>query len=167
MRILFLVHRLPYPPDKGDKIRSFWELRTLAENHEVDLFCFYDDQNDKAYVDELHRYCRECYVEPISKFRSRVRALSSVLRGQPLSTAFFFSPTMARRVDEALRSRHYDLILVFSSSMAQYANHWPNLPRVLDLVDVDSDKWAQYSSYSRGPVSWLWKLESRRLLRYE
>lgn len=167
MRILFLAHRLPYPPNKGDKIRSFWELRTLALSHEVDLFCFCDDKKDKSYVEELRRYCHECYVEPISKLRAGALALSGVFRKQPLSIAYFFSETMARRINSAIQSRSYELVLVFSSTMAQYVEQWPDLPRVLDLVDVDSDKWAQYSSSTRGPLSWLWNLESRRLARYE
>lgn len=167
MRILFLAHRLPYPPNKGDKIRSFWELRTLAHEHEVDLFCFCDDKNDRAYIDELHCYCREWYVESIGRFRGASSALCGLLRGEPLSTTYFFSRTMAHRISGALRSRTYDLVLVFSSSMAQYVEDWRDLPKLLDLVDVDSDKWAQYSSSTRGPLSWLWRLESRRLQNYE
>jgi sugar transferase (PEP-CTERM/EpsH1 system associated) len=167
MRILFLAHRLPYPPNKGDKIRSFWELKTLSERHEVDLFCFYDDPRDKSQIPNLRSYCHTCYAEPIDVFGSRIRAMSALARGMPFSTAFFYSAGMARRIAEAVRSRTYDLIFVFGSSMAQYTDPWPRLPRIIDLVDVDSDKWEQYSRHSWGPISELWKLESRRLAAYE
>jgi len=163
MRILFLAHRLPYPPNKGDKIRSFWELTTLSKRHELDLFCFYDDPQDKFQIANLRNYCHTCYAEPISVLGSRIRAFSALIGGRPFSTAFFHSRTMARRVAEAVRSRSYDLVFVFGSSMAHYAEPWPHLPRILDLVDVDSDKWTQYSGHSHVPLSWLWKLEGRRL----
>jgi sugar transferase (PEP-CTERM/EpsH1 system associated) len=167
MRILFLAHRLPYPPNKGDKIRSFWELSTLSKRHDVDLFCFYDDPKDSSEIENLRSYCDSCYAEPIDVIGSRLRAVSALVGGRSFSTSFFFSSTMTKRVAEAVHTRSYDLVFVFGSSMAQYAEPWPNLPRILDLVDVDSDKWTQYSSYSRGPLSWLWLLEGRRLGQYE
>lgn len=167
MRILFLAHRVPYPPNKGDKIRSFWELKTLSERHQVDLFCFYDDPQDRFQVDPLRKYCRSLYLEPISVTRSRFLAATAVVRGRSFSTAFFYSRKMAEQVARAVRSRSYDLAFVFGSTMAQYTEPWRDLPRIVDLVDVDSDKWAQFSNYSRAPLSWLWNLEGRRLKNYE
>jgi len=167
MRILFLAHRLPYPPTKGDKIRSFWQLRTLQQRHEVDLFCFYDDPGDRHQLTNVHAYCHSCYAERVSVFQSRIRAAAALLRGQCFSAAFFWSSSMARRIAEAVATRRYDLIFVFGSSMAQYAAPWPCLPRILDMVDVDSDKWAQYGDYKHGLLSRLWKLEGCRLATYE
>jgi len=167
MRILFLAHRLPYPPDKGDKIRSFWELTTLSKRHEVDLFCFYDDPQDRFQIENVRKYCNSCYAEPISVLGSRTRALSALVRGRPFSTAFYYSATLARRVAQAVRSRPYDLLFVFGSSMAQYVGAFPHLPRILDLVDVDSDKWVQYCRRSHPPLSWIWGLEGRRLATCE
>jgi len=167
MRILFLAHRLPYPPNKGDKIRSFWELSTLAERHEIDLFCFYDDPADKLQIPNLQQYCQSCYAEPISSLGSRIRAGWALACGRPLSKGFFRTSSMARRVAQAVRSRWYDLVFVFGSGMAQYAEPWTHLPRILDLVDVDSDKWLQYSHHKAGLASLLWKIEAARLERYE
>ncbi len=167
MQILFLAHRLPYPPNKGEKIRAFWELRMLAENHDVDLFCFYDDRQDARHIEDLRRFCRSCYAEPISLFGSRAKALWRLIQGRSFSPGFFHSTTMAKRIAEAVRSRSYDLIFVFSSAMAQYGESWPHLPGILDLVDVDSDKWFQYASRTRGLRSWLWKREGCRLAEYE
>jgi len=66
MRILFLAHRLPYPPNKGNKIRSFSELAALSQHHEVDLFCFYDQVEDSQYFADVRQYCRSLYAEKIS-----------------------------------------------------------------------------------------------------
>ncbi len=167
MRILFLAHRLPYPPNKGEKIRAFWELRALAKRHVVDLFCFVDDDRDKAHIRDLRRYCNSQYVEPLSRLAGRARALSGFARGRSFTPAYFCSPTMANRIAEAMRSRSYDMIFAFSAAMAQYAQPWPDLPKILDLVDVDSDKWDQYARHSSRPASWLWRIEGRRLGQYE
>jgi len=166
MRILFLAHRLPYPPNKGDKIRSFRELEALACRHEVDLFCFYDQPEDTQYFPIVRQYCRDFYAEKISWWRSRVQASLAYASGSPFTTAFYHSPKMTQRVRKARTERKYELIFVFSSSMAQYVDD-ASETRVLDMVDVDSDKWNQYADYTRPPASWLWGAEGRRLAKYE
>jgi sugar transferase (PEP-CTERM/EpsH1 system associated) len=167
MRILFLAHRLPYPPDKGDKIRSFRELEAMTRHHEVDLFCFYDQSEDCAYFPDVRRYCRELYAEQISWLRSRGRAALACASQRSFTTAFFHSPTMARHIREAASERNYDLVFVYGSSMAPYTDKISRLPRILDMVDVDSDKWSQYARHSRRPVSSLWSAEARRLSECE
>lgn len=167
MRILFIAHRVPYPPNKGDKLRAFWELRELSRQHTVDLFCFCDDPEDKKYVHELSQYCNSYYLEDLSFLRSRVQSLTALMRGQPFTLAFFHSPRMAKQIDAALHSGLYDRIVVFSSSMAKYAEAAQNVPRILDLVDVDSDKWLQYAQNSSWPLSWLWRREAKLLGEYE
>src|SRR5271165_5472681 len=167
MRILFLAHRTPFPPNKGEKLRAFWQLRTLAKRHEVDLFCFYDDPDDEPHLAQLGHYCRHYYAEKLSYFWSRTRAMWALLRGRPFSTGFFSSRTMARRIQSALHERNYDRIFVFSSSMAGYVEAQPGVAKIVDLVDVDSDKWRQYAERSRWPWSWILLLEARRLAEYE
>jgi sugar transferase (PEP-CTERM/EpsH1 system associated) len=163
MRILFLAHRLPYPPNKGDKVRSFHELNALSQQHEVDLFCFYDQPEDREYFANVRNYCREFYAERISWIRSRFQALLALCLGRPFTPAVFHSPTMARRIQGALRSRNYDLIFLFSSAMAPYVESVSHIPRILDMVDVDSDKWIQYAAQVGPPASWVWRAEGRRL----
>jgi sugar transferase (PEP-CTERM/EpsH1 system associated) len=148
-------------------MRSFWELRTLAQTHEVDLFCFYDDQKDERYFGQLQHYCNHYYVERVSFVLSCVRALWALLRGRPFSTAFFYSRRMSRQLQSALRIRHYDRIFVFSSSMASYVEASRTTPRILDFVDVDSDKWRQYADRKSRLWSWVFRLEAKRLAAYE
>jgi sugar transferase (PEP-CTERM/EpsH1 system associated) len=167
MRILFLVHRVPYPPNKGDKIRALWELQTLSREHKVDLFCFYDHEEDRDSIEQLRSYCDDCYAEPLSWWGSRWRALLAAATGKPFSPAYFYSRTMARRIKQAIATRGYDVVLVFSSSMAQYVEAEPALPRVIDMVDVDSAKWADYAHSGPSLLRWLWRQEGRLLSDYE
>jgi sugar transferase (PEP-CTERM/EpsH1 system associated) len=167
MRILFLAHRLPYPPNKGDKVRSFWELQQLSDRHEVDLFCFYDDPNDERFLPALRNWCREVYAERISPWRSRFRCLAALLLGKPFTPAYFHSRTMAQQVRQALASRKYDIIFVFSSSMAPYVERSTSRARILDMVDVDSEKWEQFAAWQSWPISWIWRCEAERLAKLE
>jgi polysaccharide biosynthesis protein PslH len=167
VRVLFLAHRLPYPPNKGDKIRSFWELRYLAAAHEVDLFCFYDDRDDERFLEPARQFCTNLYAEKLSWWKSRFQSGLALLRGRPISPAYFYSRTMQQKVKNAVSSRNYDLVFVYSSSMIQYVPSSSLGPRVLDMVDVDSDKWAQYGQQNRNVLSWIWRLEARRLAELE
>jgi sugar transferase (PEP-CTERM/EpsH1 system associated) len=167
MNILYLAHRVPYPPNKGDKIRALWEIKSLSANHNIDLFTFYDHEEDRDSVAALKEYCRECYVEPLSWFSSRARAITAVLQRKPFSLAYFRSPRMVRRVRQALATRHYDVILCFGSGMAGYVDLQCSVPCVLDMVDVDSAKWAEYARSSSPLLRRLWRQEGELLAAYE
>src|SRR6185437_6484988 len=102
----------------------------------------------------------------ISPFRARLRAANALLMGRPFSLGYFDSPSMHRRIGEAVQGQNYDLIFIFCTSMAQYLPQ-TRTPAVLDMVDVDSDKWAQYAEQRRSPASPVWRLEAKRLSRFE
>ena len=167
MRILYLCHRIPYPPDKGDKIRAFHQLRALSERHEVDVFTLVDDEADLAGQSALAAYCRKLTVARIHSKLARLRALPFLLTNAPLTIPYFYSSKLATEVMEALRRRTYDRIFVYCSAMAQYVAHARGIPVVTDLVDVDSDKWTQYAAARRFPFSALFRREGRLLSDYE
>jgi sugar transferase (PEP-CTERM/EpsH1 system associated) len=167
MKILYLAHRVPYPPNKGDKIRALWEIKSLSSQHQIDLLCFYDHDEDRDSIEALRQYCGECYVERLSWWRSRFQSLVAAMRGKPFSLAYFYSRTMALKVKEFLAAHDYDLVIVFGSAMASYVDGEAGIPRVLDMVDVDSAKWAEYAINAPGPLRWLWRQEARVLAAYE
>src|SRR5207248_836307 len=105
---------------KGDKIRSFWILQTLAREHQVDLFCFYDDPQDQQYIGKLQELCGIVYAESLKPVSARFGALAALVSGRPFTLGYFYSDSMRRRVAEALENKKYDLIFTYCSSMAQY-----------------------------------------------
>jgi sugar transferase (PEP-CTERM/EpsH1 system associated) len=165
LRILFLCHRLPYPPDKGEKIRAFHEIRALAQRHRVTLLALADSEiPDLAPLEVM---CERVEVFPMSRPAGYVRAALGSLRPRPLTLSFFESEELAARVRELARSERFDVTVVYSSSMAPYAALAPDVPAVLDMVDVDSAKWAQYARFAPLPLRPVYALEARRLRRYE
>jgi len=167
MKILFLAHRLPYPPNKGEKIRAFHELTFLGQRHAVDLFCFADSLEEARDQGALKSVCRCLYVErrtSVSRARGMVRSL---LCGEPLSCGFFFSRKFQAQVHRAIEQNTYDVIFVYCSSMTQYIPDPPSIPVVVDFVDIDSAKWAQYAQRAKTPLSWVFSREARELARLE
>ena len=165
--ILYLVHRLPYPPNKGDKVRSYHLLKHLARQHRVFLGTFIDDPEDEAHVDTVRSLCVDLHVSRLNPRLATLRSLNALLSGEPLTLRYYRSAGLADWVNRTCRTHHIDIAVIFSSSMAQYVKNLQRLPVLIDFVDVDSAKWTQYASRHRWPLSWLYRREGRLLLNYE
>lgn len=167
MKVLYLCHRIPYPPDKGDKIRAFHELRAIAARHEVDLFTLADDPADLERQTPLRNFCRDVTVSRVHPRVARLRSLPYLLTRTPLTIPYFASADLHRKVRAALAQRSYDRIFVYCSAMFQYVDADSRIPVITDLVDVDSDKWAQYATFTKPPFSTVYHREAVALRRYE
>ena len=142
--ILFLAHRIPFPPDRGDKIRSHHILKALAALAPVHVACLADNAQDMAHEAELAAVAAcHCLVR---RRGSLVGAgLSAMLSGRPISLAAFASTRLARYVKQVLATRPITTIFVFSGQMAQYVPASFQGRVVMDFVDVDSAKFGQYA----------------------
>ncbi len=165
--LLYLVHRLPYPPNKGDKVRSYHLLKHLAARHRVFLGTFVDDPDDEQYVDTVSALCAGIHVVKLEPRIARLKSLRGLLDGSPLSLAYYDDAGLRRWVADISARQTIDATVVFSSAVAQYALALPQMPMVVDFVDVDSSKWAQYAAAHRWPLSWLYRREAVRLLAFE
>lgn len=167
--LLYLCHRIPYPPDKGDKIRSYHLLRYLAEHYTVSLGCFSDDPEDRQHIPYLQTLCCEVLCLPLDPLISRIKSLKGLLKGEPITLPYYADAGMKKWVRSQLVERNIKRCMVFSSAMAQYLTDVCKKDRriVVDLVDVDSDKWRQYSITKSFPVNWLYRREADKLLEFE
>jgi len=165
--LLYLVHRLPYPPNKGDKVRSYHLLRHLARQHRVFLGTFVDDAEDWPFVDQLKEWCTEVRAVSLRPRLARLASSRGLLSGEALSLPYYRSAELHDWVRELSGRVRLDASVVFSSTMAQYAEALPGLPMLVDFVDVDSAKWSEYARTHRGPLSWVYGREGRKLLAYE
>ena len=165
MQILALVHRVPYPPDKGEKIRAFHELDHLYRSgHTLDLVTFADTPEDAQGHPELSRRCRRVEIVRKNPLASRARSPLALPRGNPLSVGYFKSYRAEYTVRRWLDDTRYDAVFCYSSPMAEYvrhlsAGHGP--ARIMDLVDVDSEKWKQYAQESTLPMKAVYGLEAK------
>ena len=183
--LLFLSHRIPYPPDKGDKIRAWHIFRHLARRFRVHLGCLLDDPDDAARVAELRPFCADLACIQIDPRMQRLKALLRVRPGQPLTLGYFHDARLQRWVDATLARHAIRHIFVYSSAVAHYVMRPPashtalqddntrretarqDVVRVLDMVDVDSSKWSAYAPTAGWPARAVYAREGRTLLAFE
>ncbi|MFA9439042.1 TIGR03087 family PEP-CTERM/XrtA system glycosyltransferase [Uliginosibacterium sp. sgz301328] len=165
--LLYLVHRIPFPPNKGDKVRSHNLLRHLARNYRVFLGTFIDDDDDWQHVGALQAWCEEVEVIGLSPRLARLRSLAGLFGSEALSLPYYRSARLQAWVSRVMAEHDIRRVVVFSSSMAQYAPQADGVRCVVDFVDVDSAKWSRYADDHRGALAWLYRREGRRLAEFE
>ncbi|MCL2524236.1 MAG: TIGR03087 family PEP-CTERM/XrtA system glycosyltransferase [Betaproteobacteria bacterium] len=165
--ILYLVHRLPYPPNKGDKVRSYHLLRHLLKSHRVFLGTFIDDPEDAEHVSILQKKCAGLHIARLHPSLAKLRSLNGLLVGEPLTLRYYRDSGLQDWVDNICSTGVIDAAVVFSSAMAQYVEDKTRLQVLVDFVDVDSAKWTQYAPRHHWPMSWIYRREGRLLLDYE
>ncbi len=164
--ILFLAHRVPFPPDRGDKMRSYHLLRHLAGLARVHLATFADDAADIAHADALRPLVGSLHVE--QRARSTAAAATVALAsGRPVSLAAFDSPGMRAAVAALLADEPIDTVFAFSGQMAQFVPSVGDFRFVMDFVDVDSAKFGDYARAASPPLRWLHRREERLLAAFE
>ena len=166
-KLLYICHRIPYPPNKGDKIRSYNFLKFLSEKYDVYLAFLIDYKDDIQYITEVAKHSKEIAFDVIDLRRQLISGLTALSRQTPLSVGYFHSKKLQSHIHTWLDEHNFKAVLVFSSSMAQYVLTVPGLKKVMDFCDVDSEKWYQYARDTKPPLSWLYKTEGRLLRRYE
>ena len=167
--LLFLCHRIPYPPDKGDKVRSYRWLQELLQHFHVHLGAFIDDPADWAHVAQLRERCASSLFLPLARNVATCRSTSGFLSGTALTIPYYRDARMRRWALACRVSHGIEHVLVFSSAMGQYAENssWSSVRRVIDFVDVDSDKWRQYAHRKRWPAALIFRREAKRLAEAE
>jgi len=167
--LLFLCHRIPFPPNKGDKIRSYHLLRYLSAHYRIYLGAFVDDPEDWVYADRLEEFCQEVHLVRLNPKLARIKSLWALCSGQPLSLPYYSNGKMSRWVDSVNCSADIQRVVIYSAVMAQYVAgaKCRASKKIADLVDVDSEKWREYSQQKAFPINWIYRLEGTRLLKFE
>ena len=168
--LLFISHRIPYPPTKGDKIRSFHLLQFLLSHYRVHLGTFIDNPDDWQYVSDMEQMVNgESFFVGLNPRLAKIRSLSGLITGDALTFPYYKNKKMSRWVDNILATNKIDIIVVFSAALAQFVlgENACSARRVIDFVDVDSDKWRQYAKNERGFNRWIYNREGEKLLARE
>jgi len=168
--ILFLAHRIPFPPDRGDKIRSWHLLRHLATLGRVHLACFADDEADAAHLPALRAALGDRLGEAHVEIRTRGKAIAgarALIEGRPVSLTLFDSDRLRAFVAGMLARDSVGTIFAFSGQMGQFVPKQPRQRFVMDFGDVDSAKFAQYGEEGAGPMRWVNRREAAKLFDFE
>nr|WP_294557517.1 TIGR03087 family PEP-CTERM/XrtA system glycosyltransferase [uncultured Rhodopila sp.] len=167
--LLFLTQRIPYPPIKGEKIRPLQILGHLRQSYDVHLGCLVDDPRDLEHVPTIQAMCADSYFAPIDRRRARITCLRGLLTNEPLSVTFYRDRGLAGWVRRVLLDVKPEAIFVCSSNMAPYVLDLRGRESVclVDLADVDSEKWRAYAESGSFPMKHVHAREWRRVAALE
>jgi sugar transferase (PEP-CTERM/EpsH1 system associated) len=171
LKILLLAHRIPFPPNKGEKIRTYHQLKFLHEQgHQIYVICPFEDEEELQHFQELNnRHCEQVVGQELA--HKGVRFARGLLTGKALSVSNFYHDGMQQQVDNLLKAHQFDALLCTASSMAEYvfkADNQPALPPLfMDFMDLDSDKWRQYADQASIPMKWIYQRESKLVATFE
>ena len=166
LNILFLTHRLPYPPDRGDRIRSYNLIRYLAPRHRLHLASVVDGPTPPDHVRHLETLCASVDVARVRPLSRQLSALCYLPTTTPLTLPLFASRALKAAISRRLRDHPIDLIFIYSSAMAQYVR-FSHAPKVIDFIDADSQKWFDYARSASWPTKAIYWREGSLLRRYE
>lgn len=169
MRILALTHRLPYAPNRGDRIRSFHLLKNMSKYAEVHLVSLAHDEHEANQAGALADLVASVDVARVPAWRNRVAAVPRLLGERPLTHMLLDSPAIRPALDRLVAGARPDLVFAYGSGMARFAFEPPlaDMPCVVDLVDVDSAKWEVLAESAPALLSRLYRREARVLGRFE
>ena len=169
MRILMLTHRLPFPPNKGERLRAYHMIREMARWAEVDLVSFVDNAEEAACASHLADCVQHRMTIERPHLRNLMRGAAALATTTPLTHVLLDAPGARHAIGRLVAERRPDVVFAFCSGMARFAVEPPlrGLPLVVDMVDVDSKKWAGFARASRPPLSWIYRREALYLARFE
>jgi polysaccharide biosynthesis protein PslH len=167
MRILCLTSRLPYPPDRGDRLRAYHILRHLGQEHELTLVSFIRREAERDHIQHLGAFCRDVRVVHQGGLGSAVTTGLNLWRSEPLQTLYYRSSAMQRQIDALLANNGFQAAYIHLFRMAPYLTDHRELYRIVDLTDVISQEVARSLPYRSRPWRLIYTLERPRIERYE
>ena len=165
MTVLVLTHRLPFPPNRGDRVRAYHLVRCLQQHAEVRVVSLVHDRGEAAAAAELERMGIRTWTAHVPRFRNLLRGAAALGGNAALTHVLLDSPEIHDAIRDAVTDGAPDVVLAYCSGMARFALEPPlrDLPLIVDFVDVDSAKWSDFARMSRHPRRFVYQRESHRL----
>lgn len=168
MNILYVCHRFPFPAKDGSRVRSFNIIRHFRQQgHKVWVSSIVRDEQEELQGQGIKEYCHDYRMARTNEWVQKVRMVSRLLTTEPSSMGYFYSAAMKKQINQLLSEQDFDLIYVHCSSVAGYVSHVNHIPKILDFVDMDSQKWLSFTDFKSFPINLGYWLEGTKLERAE
>lgn len=167
MKLFILLSRVPYPLEKGDKLRAFNQIKELSKKHQIILFALNDDKLDDKALRELKKYCEAISIVNFSKFTIFFNLIRAFFNGNPMQVGYFYFSKAQKKVDELIKKHKPDHIYCQLIRTAEYIKKFPHIPKTLDYMDVFSKGIERRISSDSFCLKPFLVMEYRRLLKYE
>lgn len=169
LNVLFLTHRLPYAPNRGDRVRAYYLLRLLHQYARVTVVSLVHDEDEARQAGTLAAVASAVHVVQVPRLRNLARTALGLLSHRPSTHAMLDAPTLAEVIATAAKAARPDVVVAYCSGMARlgFLPILRDVPMILDMVDVDSAKWADLAHVTGWPLSWIYRREARTLRAFE
>ncbi len=167
MKLLVLLSRVPYPLEKGDKLRAYHLVRRLARRNEVYLFCLSDTRTAPEHIEHLHQFCKHIEVVHIPRWAILIKLITAIFSRLPFQVAYFHHGAAQERIDRVIRDWKPDHVFCQLVRTTEYVRNHYSLPKTLDYMDTLSKGMERRTETSPFYLRPLLKTETRRLIRYE
>jgi sugar transferase (PEP-CTERM/EpsH1 system associated) len=169
VRILFLAHRLPYAPNRGDRVRAYHLLRYLSTFADVDVIALTHDEEEAAHAHDLASVSSTTRVVPVARAANLVRSALAWPTRRPLTHVMLYAGGLQAAIADSLGRHAPSVVFAYCTGIAPAVFVPPlrDLPVVLDMVDVDSAKWATLARSSPLPRALVYRREAHLLSRFE
>ena len=167
MKLFVILSRVPYPLEKGDKLRAFNQIKELSRKHQIVLLALNDTKLDDRAVAELKKYCVSISIVSFSKLTIFFNLVRAFFNGKPLQVGYFYFDKAQKKVDELIAKHKPDHIYCQLIRTAEYIKKYPQIPKTLDYMDVFSKGVERRKSTDPFYMKPFLAMEYRRLLRYE
>lgn len=165
--LIFLASRMPLPPEKGDEDRAWRILCHLATNHRVHLGCFFAHSRDERHLAALNEICASVMCLPFGSAASSIKNVAALALGRPVGSFYFGNTRLMRWLAETVANHQPRQAFICGAAMARYLENYRFATRVVDLVDVASEKWRQRAETSHWPLNEFYWRQERALLGFE
>jgi len=167
LKILFILSRFPYPLDKGDKLRAYYQLKNLSKHHQVTLFSLNDGKLTNEAIAHVKQYCAHVEVQHLSKFQVGINLFKALFNKLPLQVAYFYSHRAQQKLNQLITAQKPDHIICQLIRTTEYVKHIDNIPKTLDFMDVFSKGTERRVSGAPFYLRTILKMEHARLSAYE
>jgi polysaccharide biosynthesis protein PslH len=167
MKIFVLLSRVPYPLDKGDKLRAYHQINHLSQNHEVFVCCLTDSPVHQDAVSELSKICQSLVIIPLKKWQIYASLFLGMFSDKPFQVHYFFQKQAKRKIDEHLNQFQPDRIFSQLIRVSEYVKDRHEYIKVLDYMDALSKGVGRRVEKVNLFLRPFFRAEHRRLVAYE
>ena len=167
MKILFILSRFPYPLEKGDKLRAYYQIKNLSVHHEVVVFALSDRKITNDELNHVKQICKKVEIFHLSRFSILLNLFKALFNKLPLQVAYFYSPKGQQKLNELIKTEKPDHIFCQLVRTAEYVKDNESIPMTLDYMDVFSKGVERRISAAPFYLRPIYKMEYKRLSAYE
>ena len=167
MKLLVVLSRMPYPLEKGDKLRAYHLIKRLADRHEIYLFCLSDQQIKASDEEHLRSFCKHLQVVHLPRWRILLRVITAMFSRLPFQVSYFHHQKAQHAIDRVIATFQPDHVLCQLVRTTEYVRHRYSLPKTLDYMDTLSKGMERRAENAPFHLRPFFKAETRRLIGYE